>query len=132
MTTSPCVFIVDDDPDIREVVHLVLEARGHRVVEAADGAEALARLAKEENCRVILLDLMMPGMNGWEFRAAQRKDPRIKDIPVLVLSGVRELATQVEDIDADAVLQKPVDLTQLLQEVEERSTGDVQPSSRFS
>jgi CheY-like chemotaxis protein len=130
--TTPCVFVVDDDPDIREVVHLVLEARGYRVVEAADGAEALTRLAGEDDCRVILLDLMMPGMNGWEFRAAQRKAPRLARIPVLVLSGMRELNAQTSEIDASAVLQKPVDLEQLLREVEQRAQPDGQPSSRFS
>jgi CheY-like chemotaxis protein len=119
MSEHSYICVVDDDPDIREVVRLVLEARGYRVTEAADGAEALARLHEEPDCCVILLDLMMPGMNGWEFRAHQRTEPALASIPVVVLSGVRELTEQAKTIEADAYLQKPVDLDRLLDTIDQ-------------
>jgi CheY-like chemotaxis protein len=107
------VCVVDDDPDIREVVGLVLEGLGHRVVAAAGGREALDKLVAEPGCCLVVLDLMMPGMNGWDFRAAQRGIPELASIPVVVLSGVRELGAQAADLGAAACLQKPVDLDEL-------------------
>ncbi len=112
------VCIVDDDPDIREIVQLVLEASGHRVRTAADGLEALDTLRRHPGACLVLLDLMMPGMNGWEFRAEQLKDPPIASIPVVVLSGVREVPVQAAGLNAAASLQKPIDLDQLVAVVE--------------
>lgn len=110
------VCIVDDDPDIREVLRLVLEMRGYDVIEAADGVAALSAL-HGAGCCTILLDLMMPGMSGWEFRARQRVDPELASIPVVVLSGVRDLHRQAGDLGAAAYLQKPVELERLIGEV---------------
>lgn len=111
------VCVVDDDPDIREIVVLVLEASGYRVRTAADGEEALALLRREPGCCLVLLDLMMPGMNGWEFRALQKKDPAIASVPVVVLSGVREVDVQAASLDAAASIQKPIDLDALVSAV---------------
>lgn len=108
------VCIVDDDPDIREIVALVLEASGYRVRTAVDGEEALATLKKHPGCALIILDLMMPGMNGWEFRSAQKSDPVLASIPVVVLTGIREVPAQTATLDAAAALQKPVDLDELV------------------
>ncbi len=116
------VCIVDDDPDIREIVGLVLEGKGYEVLTAADGQEALDTLTRSHGCDLILLDLMMPGMNGWEFRAAQRKTPELASIPVVVLSGMREVTAQAGEMDAAAYLQKPVDLERLLREVARQTT----------
>jgi CheY-like chemotaxis protein len=116
--TNSFVCVVDDDPDIRDIVALVLESNGYRVIVARDGADALAQLRREPGCCcVILLDLMMPGVNGWEFRALQTRDPELSRIPVLVLSGVHQLAAQAKQMQAAAYLQKPVDLDRLLTEV---------------
>jgi two-component system response regulator MprA len=112
------VCLVDDDADIREVVCIVLEQSGHRVIAVGDGTEALERLAQNPGCCVILLDLMMPEMNGWEFRALQKSNPALASIPVIVLSGVRELTEAAKGLDAAAYLQKPVDLATLIAEVE--------------
>jgi CheY-like chemotaxis protein len=113
------VCIVDDDPDIREIVAIVLEARGYRVVSARDGAEALSALRHDPHaCCLILLDLMMPGMSGWEFRAVMTTEPDLAKIPVIVLSGVRDVAKQAAQIEAVACLQKPVDIERLLAEVD--------------
>lgn len=112
------VCVVDDDPDIREIVVLVLEASGYRVRTAADGEEALQTLRRHPGCCLIFLDLMMPGMNGWEFRAQQRKIPELASIPVVVLSGVREVPVQAADMHAAAYLQKPIDLDALVATVQ--------------
>ena len=111
------VCIVDDDDDIREAMRLALELHGVDVVEASDGAEALEKL-HHTHCGLVLLDLMMPGMNGWEFRAKQLADPEIADIPVLVLSGVRDVEGHAGELDAAAWVQKPVELDHLIVEVD--------------
>jgi CheY-like chemotaxis protein len=108
------VCVIDDDPDIREVIALALEEHGYRVVVAADGAEGLRELRRDPGCSLILLDLMMPGLNGWEFREIQQKDSALAKIPVLVLSGVRGLPEHAEQLDATAYLQKPVELERLI------------------
>lgn len=106
---SQVVFVVDDDPDIRDVLSDVLSLQGYEVLAAADGAEALERLREQkERCCLILLDLMMPGMNGWEFRKKQSEDPALRSIPVLLLTGARGAAKAGEDLNAVGVLEKPV------------------------
>jgi CheY-like chemotaxis protein len=104
------VLVVDDELDIREAVTEVLSYEGHEVVTASDGAEAL-RKARAAQPDVVLLDLMMPGMNGWDFRAAQLRDPSIASIPVVVLSALGRVST----IDALAFLPKPFGLNDLLE-----------------
>jgi CheY-like chemotaxis protein len=107
------VLIVEDDPDTRDMLAHFLELSGFEVEKAANGHEALNALRGGDNASVILLDLMMPVMDGWEFRAAQRLDPTLSAIPVIVVTaaGPRE---RVPPIDADAWLPKPVDLDRLL------------------
>jgi CheY-like chemotaxis protein len=107
-----CVLVVDDETDIREAVSEVLEEEGYEVCGAGDGAEALSK-ARERHPSVVLLDLMMPGMNGWEFRAAQKGDPELAGIPVIVLSALGKTA----GLDAAEYLQKPFDLDDLLSAV---------------
>jgi CheY-like chemotaxis protein len=80
------VLIIDDDLDVREALSTILEREGYAVASAADGAEALAWLAREEPPALILLDLMMPVMNGWEFREHQSSDARLSAVPVVVIS----------------------------------------------
>ncbi|HTI39615.1 MAG TPA: response regulator [Vicinamibacterales bacterium] len=107
------VLIIEDDPDTREMLGHFLELSGFVVETAANGREALDTLRGGDYASVILLDLMMPVMDGWEFRAAQRLDPALSAIPVIVVTaaGPRE---RVPPIDADAWLPKPIDLDQLL------------------
>jgi CheY-like chemotaxis protein len=103
------VLVVDDELDIREAVTEVLSYEGHEVFTASDGGEALRKcLALQPD--LVLLDLMMPGMNGWEFREAQLRDPAIAGIPVVVLSALG----RVSSIDALAFLPKPFGLDDLL------------------
>jgi CheY-like chemotaxis protein len=111
------VLIVDDDNDIRELLGEVIAEAGYEVAFAKDGADAL-RLLRE--CKtlpcVILLDLMMPVMNGYEFRVAQKNDAQLSAIPVILLSaGVRPDA---ETLDVAAILAKPVKIPALLDAVD--------------
>jgi CheY-like chemotaxis protein len=107
-----CICIVDDDDDIREALRFVLEMEGYRVIEASDGTEALERL-RQVPCCLVLLDLMMPGMNGWQFRTLQMQDPALASIPVFVLTGTRDAAKHTRELQAAGYFEKPFDLTQL-------------------
>jgi CheY-like chemotaxis protein len=109
-------MIVDDDGDIREAIAEALADQSYDVVEAANGEEALAMLRDRHDPRpcVILLDIMMPVMDGWQFRDAQRADPAIKDIPVVVLSAHASIADAANDMAVTDVLRKPVRLDTLL------------------
>jgi CheY-like chemotaxis protein len=111
------VLVVDDDPDIREVMELVLESRGYHVLSASSGAEALACL-RAEHADLVLLDLMMPGMDGFTFRELQRRDPTIADVPVIVLSGDGRVAEKSAAIGVDVYLVKPVEAHALITTVE--------------
>lgn len=111
-------MIVDDDPDICMSVQIVLEAFGYRVTTASDGAEALRKLASDEAPCLILLDLMMPGMNGQEFREAQLRDPALAQIPVVVLSGDYKVDERAAKMGVEG-LGKPIELPLLLAKVEQ-------------
>jgi len=106
------VLLVDDEQDIREAVSEALLYEGYDVVTAGDGAEAL-RVCRQSHPDVILLDLMMPGMNGWDFRKTQRGEAGISEIPVVVVSALGRVGT----IDATAFLPKPFSLDDLLSAV---------------
>ena len=108
------VLIVEDDPDTREMLGRFLELEGFEVEKASNGREALATLRAGERASVILLDLMMPVMDGWQFRAEQRSDPVLSQIPVVVVTAAGP-RTRVPPIDADAWLPKPIDLDVLLE-----------------
>jgi CheY-like chemotaxis protein len=106
------VLVVDDEPDIRETVSEALAVEGYDVEVARDGLEALAA-CRAHRPDLVLLDLMMPGMNGWEFRAAQQSDPALASIPVVVVSALG----RVPALHAEAWLQKPFGLDRLVDEV---------------
>ncbi|NTU78308.1 MAG: response regulator [Chloroflexales bacterium] len=116
MTTRPAtILVVDDDYGIREVLSEVLNDEGYQVVTAADGEEALRYLQCVSSLPcVILLDLMMPVMTGWEFRLAQQQDPRLAPIPVVALSARTSITHATYEVAVDAFIQKPVDLERLL------------------
>ncbi len=105
------VLVVDDESDIRLAVAEILSYEGFQVVSACDGAEALDK-ARAHHPSVVLLDLMMPRMNGWEFRRAQQHDPEVSDIPVVVLSALGP-----EGLDADGYVGKPFDMDDLVSAV---------------
>jgi CheY-like chemotaxis protein len=115
MSDRPRLLIVDDDPELRDSAVDVLTDAGYEAVAAGDAQEALALSHGPTTPRLILLDLMMPDMNGWQFREAQRLDERIRDIPIVVITASRDLANH--PIDADSILLKPFALDELLGQV---------------
>jgi CheY-like chemotaxis protein len=124
--TTYCVLIVDDDPGIREALTMILEDEGYQVANAANGQLALDWLAASEIVPdLILLDLMMPTMNGWEFHAALKEQPAFATTPVVVLSADSNMATKAQSLQAQGYLAKPVDIDVLLTTVEQqcRSKG---------
>lgn len=108
------VLVVDDDPDIRDIVALVLELHGVRCVTASDGVEALAALHMHDDIGLVLLDLMMPRMSGLEVLAEMKHDPSLARIPVVVISGNYVTEPQVLGMGANAYLLKPLDVDVLV------------------
>jgi CheY-like chemotaxis protein len=112
--TGGSILIVEDDADIRESLAAVLEAEGYRVVEAENGRVALEALRGGTRCCLIILDLFMPEMNGWTFRAEQAKDPRLADIPVVVISADSVAARRAAAMGVVAAMTKPIEFGRLL------------------
>jgi CheY-like chemotaxis protein len=106
------ILLIEDDHDIADSVAEALTDEGHRVAMVANGREALTWLEAHPPPKVILLDLMMPVMDGWQFRDLQKQDPRFAAIPIVVMSACTGRA-DVARLAADDVLAKPVDLHRL-------------------
>jgi CheY-like chemotaxis protein len=100
------VMIIDDDHDVREGLCLLLQSDGHTVISCSGAVRALGHLREGPVPDLIVLDLLMPQMDGWEFRVEQRKEPRWASIPIIALSADRSAKAQA--IDAAAYLSKPV------------------------
>jgi CheY-like chemotaxis protein len=114
----PLVLLVEDDLDLRETTALLLEDEGYQVCAVQNGREALNQLLDGPLPGVILLDMLMPVMNGWEFRAQQQRDPRLAAIPVVVVTASRDHLPSSLFPDGSAVLRKPFDLDDLLANVQ--------------
>ncbi|MGH7173857.1 MAG: response regulator transcription factor [Gemmataceae bacterium] len=114
LSDKPHVLVVDDDLSTREVLNLLLTSEGFGVATAGDGVAALQQLRRGEHPGLILLDLMMPLMDGWQFRQEQLRDPRLADIPVIVCSASARVDQRVDGLQALAYLDKPVDPTELM------------------
>ncbi len=111
------VLLVEDNRDIRETLELALEMGGFDVQVAANGVDALDSLRTAATLpSLIVLDLMMPVMDGYAFRAMQLKDPQLSDIPVIVLTAHRD-PREATALGVAGYLQKPVDLDALLETV---------------
>ena len=106
------VLVVDDDPNLVRLMSKFLKLEGFDPVPAANGEEALAYLRGGGDASVILLDLRMPVMDGWEFRRAQRGDPALAAIPIVVLSGVA--ADTAHDMEPAASFNKPVNFLEVV------------------
>jgi CheY-like chemotaxis protein len=107
------VLIVEDDADLREMMAQLLTLEGFRAETASNGRDALDYLHHHERPDLILLDLMMPVMDGWEFRRRQRADPVLSGVPVVVLSALD--SSRAQDLQEAAFLKKPLDFDHLLQ-----------------
>jgi len=104
------VLVVDDDPDILDALSEILEVEGYEVQRARNGREALQRL-EHAPPDLVLLDLMMPVMDGWEF--ARSLDPDARP-PIIVLSADRNVSVKAQEIGALGWLAKPFELSELL------------------
>ena len=109
-------MVVDDDEDIREMAKLLLESEGHRVTTAADGLDAWRQLEAGESPSLILLDLMMPRMDGEQFLHTLRASARAS-IPVVIMSGHSAASAVARELEANACLTKPIELEDLLEMV---------------
>jgi CheY-like chemotaxis protein len=111
--TARRILVVEDDDALREALAVFLETEGFPPVEASNGAEALRCLRATGAFCLILLDLYMPVMDGWAFRAEQLRDPDLAAIPVIVISADGSVDRNAADLGAVAALRKPVDLDRL-------------------
>jgi CheY-like chemotaxis protein len=110
----PPLVIVDDDDDLRSTLANLLAAEGYKVAAFGDARTALAALEDGQRPFLILLDLMMPGMSGWEFRAAQLEHAALASIPVVVVTAARMLNDHQGALSGLEILRKPFDLDVLL------------------
>lgn len=110
-----CVLVVEDHPDVRDMLDLFLRNEGYATALAANGLEALERAHTCDPC-LVLLDLMMPVMTGWEFRERQLQDPEIASVPVICISAVHEPDEVKRRLDLPC-LAKPLDFDELLRAV---------------
>jgi signal transduction histidine kinase len=110
------ILLVEDDADLREALGEALAESGHAVIFAVDGTEGLQQM-RAYRPDVVVLDLMMPKLDGWQFRLAQRNDPMLAATPVVVISA--STSPTAEAIDADLYLRKPLDVQTLLHAIED-------------
>ena len=119
MTETHRVLVVDDDTEIRETLIEVLEDAGYEAVGAADGQQALDQLRDpEDRWCVVLLDLMMPKMDGRTFRHEQLQDPALSPIPVVIISATADVAAAAAELGVAAHVTKPIPLEHLVQLVD--------------
>jgi CheY-like chemotaxis protein len=115
----PRVLVVEDDEDAREAIIDLLQMKGYNAVPAGNGKEALDYLNRGPSPDLILLDLWMPVMDGWQFRREQVKDSRLAKIPVVVITALSDRT----DIDANEIIIKPIDVEQLFRTIGHYSKG---------
>ncbi len=116
------ILVVEDDPDARRIARMWLEGAGCRVIEAANGRECVS-LARDAHPDAILLDLILPDVDGWEAARSLRADERTSSIPILGLTGLQYPVLQRRAVEAgcDVVLTKPISPTRLIAEIESLS-----------
>ncbi len=119
-TPEHYVLVVEDNEDVRETLVELLESYGYEAIGAEHGREALEKLARLRTrpC-MIVLDLMMPVMDGRSFRLEQLKQPDVSAVPVVVISAYDESPERMRDMQALAYLRKPINLTELMRVVGE-------------
>jgi CheY-like chemotaxis protein len=120
---SATILVVEDEHSIRELLVELLEDEGYDVASAKNGREALTYLQQSSQLpRLILLDLNMPVMSGWEFRDKQQTDSTLRQIPVVVVSASTTIAQQRSTIHADGYVPKPIEYDTLINTVERYCT----------
>jgi DNA-binding response OmpR family regulator len=124
MTTEPYILIVDDDPDILDAITTILETQPYRLATARDGKQCMAKI-NEELPDLLILDLLMPRLDGWGVIREMRSEPRFNKVPIMILTTViedasrrrYELETGVA-MDVQDYVQKPVRPDELIRRVE--------------
>jgi CheY-like chemotaxis protein len=111
------ILVVDDDRDIQEMLRVTLADEGFSVATAGEGREAIDYLRSHSDTCVIVLDLLLPGMSGAEFRQVLLRDRALAWIPVIVISGSDDVAASSGELRAHGVVPKPIDLDRLRREV---------------
>ena len=122
------ILIIEDDADTRDSMRRLLELWGYRVLCAADGREALRLLSGERPC-LIIADLRMPEMDGWQFRQQMWREPRLAAIPVVLISAEDDLHKTASSLHAAAYFRKPADIPQLLGTLRELDSSYPTPSA---
>lgn len=114
------VLVIDDEPDVRWLIRMSLERAGHEVIDAEDGLRGIA-LAQKQHPEIIVLDLMMPVMDGYGVLAELAKDPRTASVPVVVLSAraIPDEAERAVGAGARRFLEKPFDPELLAAELDD-------------
>lgn len=110
----PNILLIEDDEDLRDAFRDLFEDEGYNVWTAANGKEGLDCLRSRGRACLIFLDLMMPVMNGWEFRLEQESDPALARIPVVVCTADTHAERKARDLGAAAWLSKPIDAGDLV------------------
>lgn len=113
--SEPLILVVEDDPALRGGLCEFLKDHGFRTVGASNGLHALAQLESLGRPDLIILDLMMPVMNGWDFHARLKADAALQSVPVLLLSSYVKREKHTGPHDVDAALSKPVSMEDLLE-----------------
>ena len=118
MPKTQTIFVVDDQPDHRYFFNRVLSDAGYTVVECADGHDAAA-IAAELRPDLIVLDVVMPGLSGWEVAEALKEDSRTAAIPIFLVTAFPHKASEPwsTDVQCDALLVKPIEPKRLLDEI---------------
>ena len=111
------VLVVEDDDDVREALLLLLGDDGVHAVGATDGRDALEKIRGGLHPSLILLDLMMPVMDGERFLHARKADPELAAIPVVVVSAMQKMKVDPVELDVDEMITKPVDPVRVLETV---------------
>ena len=124
------ILLVEDDGGLGSILGAVLQDQGYRVVLASNGREALNYLSTERPPSLILLNLMMPTMNGWKFQEHLKKVPELATVPVVLLSGVRHLPKKAAALGAASSFTKPYNLKALIETVQHYCHEDGQGGER--
>jgi CheY-like chemotaxis protein len=122
---TPLIMVIDDDVAVRTALADLLEEQGYRVVGIANGREALRHLSQQELPQVILLDLMMPAPDGWQFRAEQLMNPMLASVPVIIITALPASAAATQALGLE-VVGKPFDTRRLLSLIQ-RYCLDIHP-----